>query len=515
MKKNLLKIVGALLLAMMILPIFAKPMDAKAASYPIVSYTSINRNATYEIGENAKLTFTVLSGGYKYERYTMNIYKGSSVFGTKVASASDYTQYITSNPKVDVTVNWDTTGYDAGVYTVDLYYEIYTLNAWREVPYDHDTWSVYLVPGGSWILDSNGWWYQRADGSYPVAQWEAIRGSWYYFNGSGYMVTGWQNLGGTWYYLDGSGAMVTGWQNLSGTWYYFDGSGAMATGWKNLGGTWYYLNGSGAMVTGWKNLGGTWYYFNGSGAMIVGWQNLGGTWYYFNGSGAMVTGWQLVGGEYYYFASSGAMLSQTWVGDYYLQADGSMATNKWIGQYYVGADGKWIPGYVEDEYAQNLSVLKNYITVNGELNSNGNKFIKIQSSYWNVTYTAAIVYDVSADELNFIYTESSTDVDIVVAMSGQKIANSDMDAQFLISICDDTGNPIAGAIAEATVNVPTFDGETDIQFTVAVMEGDIDVQYEANNTLRSAFEDWTEVLSLANLTVWDLGFEAYGSWLDR
>ena len=154
-----------------------------------------------------------------------------------------------------------------------------------------------------WQQDNVGWWYQNADGSYPVASWKQISGKWYYFNASGYMTTGWQRVGGTWYYLAGSGAMVSGWQAIGGVWYYFAGSGAMVTGWQRVGGTWYYLAGSGAMVTGWQAIGGTWYYFY----------------------------------------ASGAMVASQWVGNYYLQADGSMATNKWIGNYYVGSDGCWIP----------------------------------------------------------------------------------------------------------------------------------------------------------------------------
>ena len=43
-----------------------------------------------------------------------------------------------------------------------------------------------------WIQDSQGWWYRRADGSYPASCWEMIDEQWYYFNGKGYRTTGWQ-----------------------------------------------------------------------------------------------------------------------------------------------------------------------------------------------------------------------------------------------------------------------------------------------------------------------------------
>ena len=59
---------------------------------------------------------------------------------------------------------------------------------------------------GSWQSNSTGWWYQNADGSYPVNAWQQINGSWYYFNESGYMVASiW--IGN--YYLGENGAMVT------------------------------------------------------------------------------------------------------------------------------------------------------------------------------------------------------------------------------------------------------------------------------------------------------------------
>lgn len=41
---------------------------------------------------------------------------------------------------------------------------------------------------GQWKSDSNGWWYQNDDGSYPVNQWKEIDGKEYYFGEDGYML---------------------------------------------------------------------------------------------------------------------------------------------------------------------------------------------------------------------------------------------------------------------------------------------------------------------------------------
>ena len=72
--------------------------------------------------------------------------------------------------------------------------------------------------------NANGWWYQNADGSYPVNQWKSISGNWYYFDDNGYMYEqGWHWINGNCYYMYSSGSMA------SNTWidgYYVNSSGA-------------------------------------------------------------------------------------------------------------------------------------------------------------------------------------------------------------------------------------------------------------------------------------------------
>ena len=61
---------------------------------------------------------------------------------------------------------------------------------------------------GAWVLDSNGWWWKRDDGSWPQNKWEVINDVYYYFGNDGYM------LSDTWtpdgYYVDHNGAWVQG-----------------------------------------------------------------------------------------------------------------------------------------------------------------------------------------------------------------------------------------------------------------------------------------------------------------
>lgn len=100
------------------------------------------------------------------------------------------------------------------------------------------------IPGYSqsqWILDSNGWWYRHADGSYTSSNWENIHGTWYYFNSAGYIVTGWQSINGAWYYFDLSGAMYA--NRWVGN-YYLGSSGAMLVNTTTPDGYWVGSDGA-------------------------------------------------------------------------------------------------------------------------------------------------------------------------------------------------------------------------------------------------------------------------------
>lgn len=118
-----------------------------------------------------------------------------------------------------------------------------------------------------WNQNDCGWWYKRANGTYPKNAWEKVSGKWYHFDSLGYMNTKWFSEDGAKYWLDSDGAMRTGWQKISGSWYYFSGSGAMQKGWLKTSGTWYYLDKStGVMCANewregyWLNSNGTWTY---------------------------------------------------------------------------------------------------------------------------------------------------------------------------------------------------------------------------------------------------------------
>ena len=97
-----------------------------------------------------------------------------------------------------------------------------------------------------WQKDDNGYWYARANGSYPKEEFEYIEEnkSWFYFDNSGYMYSKkWlKHTDGKWYYFDKDGYMATSWKKINNKWYYFNRDGAMATGWVKWYEKWYYLD---------------------------------------------------------------------------------------------------------------------------------------------------------------------------------------------------------------------------------------------------------------------------------
>lgn len=95
-----------------------------------------------------------------------------------------------------------------------------------------------------WQKDATGFWYARANGTYPKDEFEYIEEnkSWFYFDDQGYM------LAEKWL------------KHTDGNWYSFDRDGYMATSWKRIGESWYYFNRDGSMVTGWIKYYDNWYY---------------------------------------------------------------------------------------------------------------------------------------------------------------------------------------------------------------------------------------------------------------
>ena len=116
--------------------------------------------------------------------------------------------------------NHDERWYDAG----QPYFYIYRLTNPNAQP---------EAPKKGWQKDDTGYWYARANGSYPKGQFEYIEEnkSWFYFDESGYMYSDkWlHHTDGHWYHFDKDGYMATSWKKINEKWYYFNRDGAMHT----------------------------------------------------------------------------------------------------------------------------------------------------------------------------------------------------------------------------------------------------------------------------------------------
>ena len=201
-----------------------------------------------------------------------------------------------------------------------------------------------------WMHDNVGWWYQRADGSYPKSQW-LLLDCYYYFNENGYALANeWLNYGGNWYWLKDDCRMATGWQYIDKHWYYLNPTGtknkpvgAMLDGWQYINGQWYCLRTKaeeghphGSMVEGVVTFGNYDYYCREKGtdksypvgSMLIGWRSVTET----EEDGTKKTKW------FWYNKDSncqpiGSMMKNHWITTsngrkYYFKDDGVMACDE-------------------------------------------------------------------------------------------------------------------------------------------------------------------------------------------
>lgn len=81
----------------------------------------------------------------------------------------------------------------------------------RDYPYDGRlVWKNRDAVVEGWRLNSVGWWWQEADGSWPHDAWKLVKGEWFWFDSSGYAVHDCcLEIGGKWYAFDSRCAMKT------------------------------------------------------------------------------------------------------------------------------------------------------------------------------------------------------------------------------------------------------------------------------------------------------------------
>ncbi len=125
MKRNVVKKMLVCIITVLLLVSIAT-LTASAASYPLLSPDEFRKTAY--VGDTVALKYTYFPE-YKNEKITIYVYDENE---NQVASSERnfyHTDYM-----LTYTVDWDTTGYDPGEYTVVAHKYFYTFNEWYEAP---------------------------------------------------------------------------------------------------------------------------------------------------------------------------------------------------------------------------------------------------------------------------------------------------------------------------------------------------------------------------------------------
>lgn len=153
--------------------------------------------------------------------------------------------------------------------------------------------------------------------------------------------------------------------------------------------------------------------------------------------------------------------------------------------------------------------LKNYIVNNGVTNHDGNKVVRIKMDQDGLAYTWGIVYDQSANMMEFILSttgdksRSSTDMKVLVRTDSANVT-------FLFIMTGDE----SGFKAQVQLDGKQYDGINPVAFTITKTSG-IEVPYKdmndlANAHMKAGFAGWQSILTRGARTSFnELGFTAY------
>lgn len=168
------------------------------------------------------------------------------------------------------------------------------------------------------------------------------------------------------------------------------------------------------------------------------------------------------------------------------------------------------PSYDESGF----DILKNHISEYGSVNNNGKSFIKSTATSENYDYQFGIVYDDSADEINFIAINShkyDDGLDIIVEFTIDASSTSTSVTGVLIHY--QYGSESGSGTAKATLNMGKYTGNTDLAFkwqpgTTAYIKNTDAGMF--NTALQFAFAEWENLIySECGLFMSDIGFTSY------
>lgn len=197
-------------------------------------------NTEYEHGWLEKNGYELISENQPWDAQRGDIF----IWGRKGYSsgAGGHTGMFIDSDNI-IHCNWPYNGISVNdhderwLYAGRPYYYVYRLT---------DEGKQAAEPKRGWQKDDTGFWYVRANGTYPKGQFEYIEDNkaWFYFDDLGYMLAEkWlHHTDGNWYWFDKDGYMATSWKRIGGTWYFFNRDGSMQTGWIKYYDNWYYCD---------------------------------------------------------------------------------------------------------------------------------------------------------------------------------------------------------------------------------------------------------------------------------
>lgn len=125
-------------------------VNVEAASYPLMFPEEYSMNVAK--GTVAELKFTIFNE-YKNEKYNVNVYKGTTANSNNLVASASNTIYNYGNYITNVTITWDTSDVECGVYLVEYWMSFYSIYEWHDAPTKSTLMRIYVNDIGADVDD--------------------------------------------------------------------------------------------------------------------------------------------------------------------------------------------------------------------------------------------------------------------------------------------------------------------------------------------------------------------------
>lgn len=161
---------------------------------------------------------------------------------------------------------------------------------------------------------------------------------------------------------------------------------------------------------------------------------------------------------------------------------------------------------VKNSIEDNINKLKSYISSYGDVNGNGDKYIKWTDNETDGMYIYMIIYEKDIEALNFYYYHSTDNIWSRISMYIKSGTN--VTAEYSLTCF----KPLDVCKAEVSFNANTYKKNDTVNFTITESDylSDNKIQNLANAELRLGFAGWDLLLKgKVNLELCDIGFTSY------